>query len=226
MTDPRTPRFRSSLTGPQATRPEPVAPDEEAFEETLRPRTLEEFAGQEKLKRNLRISIAAARQRGEPLGHCLFSGPPGLGKTTLAHILAHEMGGKIRVTSGPVLEKPVRSADELALHVLSRLTPERFVAAIRRQDLATLTGISGVGKKTAERLVLELKDKVGEFADSDVEEGEPVQLTTNGEDAVKALIALGIGRTAAERAVQASLSAAPDAPAADLTRRALSSIRE
>jgi Holliday junction DNA helicase RuvB len=106
MTNPRSPRFRSSLTGPQATRPEPVAPEEEAFEETLRPRTLEEFAGQEKLKRNLRISIEAARQRGEPLGHCLFSGPPGLGKTTLAHILAHEMGGKIRVTSGPVLEKP------------------------------------------------------------------------------------------------------------------------
>jgi Holliday junction DNA helicase RuvA len=114
----------------------------------------------------------------------------------------------------------------LALHVLSRLTPERFVGAIRRQDLATLTGISGVGKKTAERLVLELKDKVGEFAETDLEEGEPVRLTTNGEDAVKALIALGIGRTAAERAVQASLASAPDAPAADLTRRALSSIRE
>jgi Holliday junction resolvasome RuvABC DNA-binding subunit len=59
-----------------------------------------------------------------------------------------------------------------------------------------------------------------------VEEGEPVRLTTNGEDAVKALIALGIGRTAAERAVQASLADAPDAAAADLTRRALSTIRE
>jgi Holliday junction DNA helicase RuvA len=114
----------------------------------------------------------------------------------------------------------------LALHVLSRLTPERFVGAIRRQDLATLTGISGVGKKTAERLVLELKDKVGEFAEAEAEEGEPVRLTTNGEDAVKALIALGIGRTAAERAVQSSLADQPDAPAADLTRRALSSIRE
>ena len=99
------PPFRSYLTGRQATRPE-GRPEEEAFEETLRPRTLEEFAGQEKLKRNLAISIAAARQREEPLGHCLFSGPPGLGKTTLAHILAHEMGVRIRVTSGPVLEKP------------------------------------------------------------------------------------------------------------------------
>jgi Holliday junction DNA helicase RuvA len=113
----------------------------------------------------------------------------------------------------------------LALHVLSRLTPDRFVTAIRRQDLATLTGISGVGKKTAERLVLELKDKVAEFAEVDAAEGEPVRLTTNGEDAVKALIALGIGRAAAERAVQQSLSEAPDAAAPELTRRALSSIR-
>jgi Holliday junction DNA helicase RuvB len=99
------PPFKSYLTGRQATRPEGM-PEESAFEETLRPRTLGEFAGQEKLKRNLAISIAAARQREEPLGHCLFSGPPGLGKTTLAHILAHEMGVRIRVTSGPVLEKP------------------------------------------------------------------------------------------------------------------------
>ena len=114
----------------------------------------------------------------------------------------------------------------LALHVLSRLTPDRFVSAIRRQDLATLTGISGVGKKTAERLVLELKDKVAEFAEVDAADGEPVHLTTNGEDAVKALIALGIGRASAERAVQQSLAEAPDAAAPELTRRALSSIRD
>lgn len=114
----------------------------------------------------------------------------------------------------------------LALHVLSRLTPDRFVGAIRRQDLATLTGISGVGRKTAERLVLELKDKLGEFAEAEGEEGEPVRLTTNGEDAVKALIALGIGRASAERAVQASLAEVPDAPAPELTRRALTAIRE
>jgi Holliday junction DNA helicase RuvA len=113
----------------------------------------------------------------------------------------------------------------LALHVLSRLTPDRFVTAIRRQDLATLTGISGVGKKTAERLVLELKDKVAEFAEADSAAGEPVHLTTNGEDAVKALIALGIGRAAAERAVQQSLAEAPEAAAPELTRSALSSIR-
>ncbi|MDX1623316.1 MAG: Holliday junction branch migration DNA helicase RuvB [Gemmatimonadota bacterium] len=106
MTESDEPRFRSSLSGSQATRPEPAAPEEEEFEQTLRPRTLGEFAGQEKLKQNLSIAIEAARQREEPLGHCLFSGPPGLGKTTLAHILANEMEVDIRVTSGPVLEKP------------------------------------------------------------------------------------------------------------------------
>jgi Holliday junction DNA helicase RuvB len=100
------PKYKSYLQGKKSTRPEPAAPEEVAFEETLRPRALEEFAGQRRLKQNLGIAIGAARKRGEPLGHCLFSGPPGLGKTTLAHILANEMGSRIRVTSGPVLEKP------------------------------------------------------------------------------------------------------------------------
>jgi Holliday junction DNA helicase RuvA len=113
----------------------------------------------------------------------------------------------------------------LALHVLSRLTPERFVTAVRRQDLATLTGISGVGKKTAERMVLELKDKVADLAESDIDE-EPIELTTEGEDAVKALIALGIRRSAAERAVQQTLSDHPDAEAPEITRHALTTINE
>lgn len=113
----------------------------------------------------------------------------------------------------------------LALHVLSRLTPERFVTAIARQDLATLTGISGVGKKTAERMVLELKDKVVDLAEVEPTE-EAVALTSNGEDAVKALIALGIRRGAAERAVRESLANHPDAPAPVLTRHALATIHE
>jgi Holliday junction DNA helicase RuvB len=99
------PKVHSYLKGRKATRPEP-APEEAALEETLRPRALVEFAGQDRLKQNLAIAVEAAKKRGEPLGHCLFSGPPGLGKTTLAHILANEMGSRIRVTSGPVLEKP------------------------------------------------------------------------------------------------------------------------
>ena len=112
----------------------------------------------------------------------------------------------------------------LALHVLSRLTPERFVGAISRGDLTTLTGISGVGKKTAERMVLELKDKVADMAD--VEALEAAQLNASGEDAVKALIALGIRRSAAEQAVQRSLADHPDAPAPVLTRHALGALKE
>ena len=79
--------------------------DDEKFDNTLRPQTLEEFIGQEKLKDNLRVFIQAARQRSEPLDHCLFYSPPGLGKTTLATILAREMGVNIRTTAGPILER-------------------------------------------------------------------------------------------------------------------------
>ncbi len=81
--------------------------DESAgLEAALRPATLDEFVGQEKLKENLRIFIAAAKSRKEALDHCLFYAPPGLGKTTLANILAREMGVNIKVTSGPVLARP------------------------------------------------------------------------------------------------------------------------
>jgi len=72
----------------------------------LRPRTLEEFIGQEKIKEKLLIYIEAAKSRGEPLDHCLLYGPPGLGKTTIAGIIAHEMNGQLRVTTGPALERP------------------------------------------------------------------------------------------------------------------------
>src|SRR5581483_5806847 len=81
------------------------AGDDEKYENTLRPQTLGEFIGQEKLKDNLRVFIQAARQRSEPLDHCLFYSPPGLGKTTLATILAREMGVNIRTTAGPILER-------------------------------------------------------------------------------------------------------------------------
>lgn len=73
---------------------------------SLRPRTLDEYIGQFDVKENLRVAIAAARGREEPLDHVLFHGPPGLGKTTLAHIIANEMGSNITHTSGPALEKP------------------------------------------------------------------------------------------------------------------------
>ena len=111
----------------------------------------------------------------------------------------------------------------LALHVLSRLSPERFATAIRRGDLATLTGISGVGRKTAERMLVELRDKILDIAEAE-ETGPAAALGASGEDAVKALIALGIRRAAAEEAVRRSIAESPDAPAPELTRRALSTL--
>ncbi len=72
----------------------------------LRPRTLDEFIGQEKIKERLRIYIQAAKERGEPLDHVLLLSPPGLGKTTLAHIIAHELGVRIQISSGPAIERP------------------------------------------------------------------------------------------------------------------------
>jgi Holliday junction DNA helicase RuvB len=80
-------------------------PEEAAFEAGLRPRSLDEFVGQDELKERLSILMEAAQGRGEPLDHVLFSGPPGLGKTTLAAILAEGMGAALRATSGPVLER-------------------------------------------------------------------------------------------------------------------------
>ena len=82
-----------------------VQPDT-PFETPLRPQTLTDFVGQEAVRQRLEVFIEAARSRGEALGHCLFSGPPGLGKTTLAHIMAKAMGTNLVVTSGPAIEKP------------------------------------------------------------------------------------------------------------------------
>ncbi len=81
-------------------------PEDERFEVGLRPRQMADFVGQEELKERLSILIEAARSRAEPVDHLLFSGPPGLGKTSLAGIVAHEMGAAFRATSGPALERP------------------------------------------------------------------------------------------------------------------------
>ena len=87
-------------------RPELENVNEERLENSLRPQNLDEYIGQTKVKENMKIYIEAAKKRGEPLDHCLFYGPPGLGKTTLANIIANEMNSNIKITSGPAIEKP------------------------------------------------------------------------------------------------------------------------
>jgi Holliday junction DNA helicase RuvB len=84
----------------------PSKQDHEQEDTTIRPLRLDDFIGQSVIRESIKIAIEASKKRGEPLDHILFSGPPGLGKTTLAHIIAHEMGVSIKSTSGPVLEKP------------------------------------------------------------------------------------------------------------------------
>ena len=109
-----------------------VAADEEAVERAIRPRRLEEYVGQLPVKTQLEIFIRAAGQRGEALDHVLIFGPPGLGKTTLAHIIAAELGVNLRQTSGPVLERPgdlaalltnLQARDVLFVDEIHRLTP-------------------------------------------------------------------------------------------------------
>jgi len=85
--------------------PDEIFSDDE-IDRSLRPKTLNEYVGQEGMKEKLRIFIEAAKKRGEALDHCLFSGPPGLGKTSLAHIIANEMGVNLKSTSGPAIERP------------------------------------------------------------------------------------------------------------------------
>lgn len=131
---------------------EDETPAEVELEVTLRPKDFANYIGQERLKQNIQLAIAAAKKRGEPLDHILLHGPPGLGKTTMASVIAHEMGAQIRVTSGPAIERPGDLASLLTnlsdgdilfideIHRLNRTVEEVLYSAMEDFKLDIMLG--------------------------------------------------------------------------------------
>jgi len=109
-----------------------VSPEDHELDIALRPRSLAEFVGQDRVKEQLALLLQAARERGEPVDHLLFSGPPGLGKTTLAQIVAHEMSAGFQPTSGPALERP----GDLAAIVKKAMAADMTMTAVNTATAA------------------------------------------------------------------------------------------
>lgn len=129
-----------------------IAADEQRIENVLRPRNFKDYVGQERIKKNLQVAIEAAKKRGEPLDHVLLYGPPGLGKTTMATIIANEMGAQIRVTSGPAIDRAADLASILTnlndgdvlfideIHRLNRSVEEVLYSAMEDYAIDIMLG--------------------------------------------------------------------------------------